>query len=695
MLSSSGRASGEAAPGLILVTVARTPGGAVLTPITIERMSHAEALGGVGLVRHPPRIISGRRIKNQPEPEWLRAATRLFDQASLDKIQGSFSMRLQKSWVDITKDLARCADRAESATSVTPEDIEKCLPANLKQHAKNAKVLLIDKVRLEGVPSVLDRQFVPRPSDGAAFHHMLQERNEGVPLWRDSLPDLYLKLGNEKIYLVRGQTIIPEKGRKVSINVLGTFTIPAGKKKVTCPLVIGNWAGGRYVAQIRSSMLPFPNDVKCTLDLSYTYGADEPYSLRLIPIRGAGAPAGEILVHLEDSENAYAELPFPIYPEPKSWGSIKDKVEEFISYFKQYVDFSWDNRKQLAAIASGKLPDTEEWFRRLSKLRGNMHFAAQAVWNGHSLSDPDCPHELSSFVYEIMPKVRNIVLSDANGLEGMLEIKDAVAYTACCMQRDCYDFVYDPMLNAALADPSSITRKTKMYANLMGDLSQPWQEALFNILRSQDLDAPGNTWLAICWSLILWKGPNCIASIDLNLEKQLLRAAANICRLSKKRLDALFEKKDGKQGKEMLSGVERAEKAKRESNNWTRSLELVLALLRLREQHEKKLTRPLAPGSIYAGRFEEYALELGKFINDYTPEYNSLYNNKNPYGKSKSNKISKNLFTPRVEVKVGSKSEDLKYMPDMLYALVSYLRGNDEETGQIRIEGINEGNNND
>ena len=683
-LSSSGRASGEAAPGLILVTVTRIPGGAVLTPITFERMPHAEALGGAGMVRHPPRIIIGRRSKKQPEPEWLRAASRLFDQASLDKIKGSFSMLLQKNWVDITSDLARCAGRVESTSSITPEDIEKCLPANLKKYAGSAKVLLIDKVRLEGVPSVLDRQFVPRPSDGAAFHHMLQERNGGVPLWRDSLPDLYLKLGNEKIYLVRGQTIIPEKGRKVSIKVTGTFTIPAGKKKVSCPLVIGDWAGGRYVAQIRSSMLPFLNDVKCTLDLSYTYGADEPYSLRLIPIQSsARAPAGYIPVHLEDSENAYADLPFPTYPESKDWVSIQSEIDNFINYFKQYVNFSWDNRKQLAAIASGKLRDTEECFLNLSKLRGKMHFAAQAVWNGHSLSDPDCPYELSSFVYEIMPKVRNIVLSDTKGLDGMLEIKDAVAYTACCMQKDCYDFVYDPMLNEAMADPSRINKKTKMYANLMGDLSQPWQVTMFNILRSQDLDEPGNTWLAICWSLILWKGPNCIESIDSNLAKQLLRAASNICKISKKRLGAMFNKDEAKDVEKMPAGMERAELAKRETNNWTRALELVFALLRLRERHEKKLTQLLAPGSAFAGRFEESAIELGTFVWNYTKEYRNLYNGKRTF------------FTPRIEVKVGSKQQDLRHLPDMLYALVSYLRGDDEETGQIRIEGINEGSNND
>ena len=121
-------------------------------------------------------------------------------------------------------------------------------------------------------------------------------------LWRDYLPRLAIKQLYGQFDLVRDSVVTPEFGRRVPIPIEETFLLPKGEKEYRFELLQGSGdSAAPFSAVVRSSVFPLVQDTECRLDMSYQYGAEEPYSLVFRPIRtGAFAEVRVQWERLED-----------------------------------------------------------------------------------------------------------------------------------------------------------------------------------------------------------------------------------------------------------------------------------------------------------------------------------------------------------------------------------------------------------
>ena len=128
------------------------------------------------------------------------------------------------------------------------------------------------------------------PVVGGIRLHSLQKRASDIPLWRDQIPELSIKVMKDgryqRFHLVsRGTTVKPIRGLSIPIPVDEDFTLPAGKPFYQFPLFQGENADELgFSARLDSPAFPLKENVVCKLNLTFEYGADEPYKLVFSPL---------------------------------------------------------------------------------------------------------------------------------------------------------------------------------------------------------------------------------------------------------------------------------------------------------------------------------------------------------------------------------------------------------------------------
>lgn len=168
---------------------------------------------------------------------------------------------------------------------------------------------------------------VQSPVVGGIRLHSLQQRAREIPLWRDQIPELSMKVIRDgryqRFYLVsRGTTIKPIRGVSVLIPVDEAFTLPAGKPFYQFPLFQGESAEELgFSARLDSPAFPLKEDVVCRLNLTFEYGSDEPYKLTFCPINSLLPP---VRVTWRRTEEAIVtDAPSPEYPRPMAWADMR------------------------------------------------------------------------------------------------------------------------------------------------------------------------------------------------------------------------------------------------------------------------------------------------------------------------------------------------------------------------------------
>jgi len=175
-------------------------------------------------------------------------------------------------------------------------------------------------------------------TEGALFLEKWQKEiaELDVVLWRDHLPELSVRIVRdghfENFYLVKDATVTPQRGRPANIPVKESFTLPAGQTHYSFPLQQGE--GNKelqFVAYLKSPAFPLKEDTNCKLKMTYTYGADDPYELKFIPLDSAKAGFKSIRVEwrsASEGETADLEnLPVPDFPARKSWSDFQNFEE--------------------------------------------------------------------------------------------------------------------------------------------------------------------------------------------------------------------------------------------------------------------------------------------------------------------------------------------------------------------------------
>lgn len=177
---------------------------------------------------------------------------------------------------------------------------------------------------------VIELGYVSAPHFGGMVLHRWQERAGEIPLWRDHLPELSMRIiedGRQARFSLVNQnvTVEPKRGKAVSIDIDQHFVLPAGLQDYQFPLLQGSDGNElRYEAFLSSPAFPLKADLRVELRLTYAYGTDTPYSLVFIPRSPGPAGMGPIRAEWRLRPEA-AELPshYPMLPAPETWDKFR------------------------------------------------------------------------------------------------------------------------------------------------------------------------------------------------------------------------------------------------------------------------------------------------------------------------------------------------------------------------------------
>jgi len=199
--------------------------------------------------------------------------------------------------------------------SASPEQLQPLDATVLKSHP-----------RIGPFASSLSLSATDTPVAGGIRLHGMQAQAGNIPLWRDQIPELSIKVKKngryQRFYLVsRGTTVRPIRslvGQKIKVEE--RFTLTSGKPHYQFPLFLGENADSLgYSARLESTAFPLKENVTCKLDLTFDYGSDEPYSLVFTPCDKSFPPARVTWRKTEE----VCDAPAPGYPTPLTWEGLR------------------------------------------------------------------------------------------------------------------------------------------------------------------------------------------------------------------------------------------------------------------------------------------------------------------------------------------------------------------------------------
>ncbi|GAD89540.1 MULTISPECIES: DUF2357 domain-containing protein [Vibrio] len=539
-----------------------------------------------------------------------------------------------------------------------------------------------------------------------------QEEVDDIALWRDHLPKLSIRVVRdghfENFYLVKDATVTPQRGRTVNIPVEESFTLPAGQTHYSFPLQQGE--GNKemqFIAYLKSPAFPLKAATACKLKMTYTYGADDPYELKFIPLDSAEPGFKSIRVEWRSvSECGAADLdnlPVPDFPARKSWLDFQEFPKEDGKNFSDLLDWVKRDIEKISDIShngrvSGLIP---KW---IDKGKGNVFCFIDDVFvhktSLHLRKDQDLPQrgELLSFYKvkdtkgkssaedvtigtdspkscflskslrfpaltiwnhdhslsesDVPDSFRDTIFEGTQKIISIIEsenmpdsLKEELFFFLCCQHKDAPEVVGSRLLEA-VNDKNLLRRYHKNIAFAIGNAELPYQQELLeNAINPIDNEGLTRSITMEVLSIALWRSKTLINKLT---KEDLEALSDNLYGC----LEFDFQKvvNDGK-------GYQVATLCKH--------LELLLALLRSRGIEDEEFKMVFAPD------------------NDLTKKYVTLVDD-----------ISRIVFDSDIELKSRislqiEKPEMFLNTPDLLYALRMYLTG-DFGANTISITGVSD-----
>lgn len=155
-----------------------------------------------------------------------------------------------------------------------------------------------------------------RLEGGHQFYLLQQKAQEilDISLWKDKLPELYIRMGAEKIPLITEKEIYPVLGKAVDIPIQKRMTLTAGVEKYSFKVEKED-SDQPYLAVISHPRFPLEENLTCSLHLTYEYGALEPYVLKLTSLGTGGSGSFSMKVEwtLQEEED-WENLAYPPFP---------------------------------------------------------------------------------------------------------------------------------------------------------------------------------------------------------------------------------------------------------------------------------------------------------------------------------------------------------------------------------------------
>ena len=181
------------------------------------------------------------------------------------------------------------------------------------------------------------------PVVGGIRLHDLQLRARDIPLWRDRIPELSIRVMQnghyQRFHLVsRGTTVKPIRGLSIPIPVDEDFTLPVGKPFYQLPLFQGENADELgFSALLDSPAFPLKENARCKLNLTFEYGADEPYKLVFSPVDNSFPPVRA--TWRRTVADIVTNAPAPEYPTPMSWADLRREPKPHSSETSDLLDW--------------------------------------------------------------------------------------------------------------------------------------------------------------------------------------------------------------------------------------------------------------------------------------------------------------------------------------------------------------------
>ena len=558
-----------------------------------------------------------------------------------------------------------------------------------------------------------------RPVRGGIKLYQLQRLVPGISLWRNHIPELMTKVMMDGFYqpfyfVGKDVTVKPVRGVAVRIDVPQEFTLPKGKRTYRLPLLQGaNEEALEYEAKLVSRDFPYSEDVKCRLNMTYTYGADDPYRLVFEPLDRQYKPISVVWQLKEDV--VIDDAPAPGYPAPATWADIQHHFSQKRNEYQDLTEWAIDASKKLfdilstidAKIISGRI--SGDW--RRDKRGKRYTFVDNPSGNDYFIHESNLAHgvdadrlEMYDQVFFIVEtwngKVRaNYVAPRENWAQD-----DLVYNVSQNATKYIYSAMYFPYLRIwaegkSCTDtecPQAFRNSMRVYCAKICDFlfsgkgSDRLRDSLVFLLCCMGKDMPHSAasyvetltmdrkadkralgvalgdlstpWQKRLFEHLLSQGNGFSLQVFAHAiwrYEGFIRAfsyADLVCILD------FLENKLEKNCKKIISNP-RSDQRKWDVIHTTRYLELLLGLLRTRESEDYDIRMLLQPG-------QEYTQNLAKQVN-------LLIANAIEQG---------DTYFSRVQFDVSSKPSDDR-TPDLLYVLRVYLEG-DTAANAIRVTGI-------
>ena len=376
-------------------------------------------------------------------------------------------------------------------------------------------------------------------------------------------------------------------------------------------------------ARLDSPAFPLKEAVVCKLNLTFEYGADEPYKLAFSPTNNSFPPVNA--TWRRTVEEIVTNAPAPEYPTPMNWDDLK-----------RWID------------AQGQLVDLLEWVtQRISKLR-----TTAKGWRDQDEAETEKRTYWNVSARALLNRV-GIIWADArsvtdsatpptfrsqseNGIQFLVNLRDksqridvCVFKILACMHKDmpdeCVQWITEQVKNGSIRDPRAI-------GFALGDVSKEWQQNIFNFLASK----PENAAISV-FAYAIWREQHFVERFSISRLQAVLKALS-------KRLRNINSVK----ASELCDSATR--------RDWRRdtaeTLELLLGLLRTRASSDLEIRMLLQP-------HQKITKELAKQVERVT----EIVAQPNA-----------SLFS-RVQINIQKPGGDRT--PDLLYALRLYLTGDD------------------
>jgi len=226
----------------------------------------------------------------------------------------------------------------------------------------------------------------------------INRNRRGLLSWIDKLPDLSLEIIRngrfDEIELIKDEKVKPIIGFKNIFDVKEEMVLSKDKAFYRFSLMSGveNKRPLKYEALLRTKLFPLKSDLKVKLQVSYLYGYENSYGLRIIPVDPACAGFPHLDVEWvrgnESLSREHIKKFIPVFPNFNLWES-----PEIIDNTRKFVDTSKTLIKLCASAFNEEFIDLKNLDKIFDILQDDLIPAAGILW-GNGKNIYDAPQEL-------------------------------------------------------------------------------------------------------------------------------------------------------------------------------------------------------------------------------------------------------------------------------------------------------------